>query len=29
MPRESAYAAERRQDAESEGGIERAKAWMP
>ena len=29
MPREPAYAAERRQDAESEGGIERAKAWMP
>jgi hypothetical protein len=24
MPREPAYAAERRQDAESEGGIERA-----
>jgi hypothetical protein len=28
MPREPAYAAERRQDAESEGGIERAKNRM-
>ena len=28
MPQEPAYAAERRQDAESEGGIERAENRM-